>query len=159
MRSRCNWRNIYINLSFANRTTRTICFWTSTFPCNTYASNYWQRRYICYAEARFLGHQNDAKQFTMMQQIGVNGPAWKCRCTETYSTCSSICERQIYVDVPSIAPTAHSSLVHGHRSSLYSFIVGHCIKRSNALFMIGIHSSISLWTVARLTLKIRARLW
>jgi len=29
---------------------------------------------ICYAEARFLGHQNDAKQFTMMQQIGVNGP-------------------------------------------------------------------------------------
>jgi uncharacterized protein (DUF779 family) len=27
--------------------------------------------YICYAEARFLGHQNDAKQFTMMQQIGV----------------------------------------------------------------------------------------
>jgi len=22
---------------------------------------------------RFLGHQNDAKQFTMMQQIGVNG--------------------------------------------------------------------------------------
>jgi hypothetical protein len=74
MRSRCNWRNIYRNLSFANRTTRTICFWTSTFPCNTYASNYWQRRYICYAEARFLGHQNDAKQFTMMQQIGVNGP-------------------------------------------------------------------------------------
>ena len=30
--------------------------------------------YICYAEARFLGYQNDAKQFTMMQQIGVNGP-------------------------------------------------------------------------------------
>jgi hypothetical protein len=30
--------------------------------------------YICYAEARFLGHQNDAKQFTMMQQIGVIGP-------------------------------------------------------------------------------------
>ena len=30
--------------------------------------------YICYAEARFLGHQNNAKQFTMMQQIGVNGP-------------------------------------------------------------------------------------
>ena len=30
--------------------------------------------YICYDEARFLGHQNDAKQFTMMQQIGVNGP-------------------------------------------------------------------------------------
>jgi hypothetical protein len=30
--------------------------------------------YICYAEARFLGHQNDAKQFTMMQQIGVNRP-------------------------------------------------------------------------------------
>jgi hypothetical protein len=29
--------------------------------------------YICYAEARFLGHQNNAKQFTMMQQIGVNG--------------------------------------------------------------------------------------
>ena len=26
---------------------------------------------ICYAEARF---KNDAKQFTMMQQIGVNGP-------------------------------------------------------------------------------------
>jgi hypothetical protein len=29
--------------------------------------------YICYAEARFLDHQNDAKQFTMMQQIGVIG--------------------------------------------------------------------------------------
>jgi hypothetical protein len=29
--------------------------------------------YICYVEARFLGHQNDTKQFTMMQQIGVNG--------------------------------------------------------------------------------------
>jgi hypothetical protein len=57
--------------------------------------------YICYAEARFLGHQNDAKQL-------------------------------------------HSSLVHGHRSSLYSFIVGHCIKRYNALFRIGIHSFISL---------------
>jgi hypothetical protein len=44
MRSRCNWRNIYRNLSFANRTTRTIFFWTSTFLCNTYASSYWQRR-------------------------------------------------------------------------------------------------------------------
>jgi hypothetical protein len=53
----------------------------------------------------------------------------------------------------------YSSFVHGHRSSLYSFIVGHCIKRYNALFMIVIHSFISLWTVARLTLKIRARLW
>jgi len=30
--------------------------------------------YICYAEVRFLGHQNDPQQFTMMQQIGVNGP-------------------------------------------------------------------------------------
>jgi hypothetical protein len=30
--------------------------------------------YICYAEARFLGYQNNAKQFTMMQLIGVNGP-------------------------------------------------------------------------------------
>ena len=30
--------------------------------------------YICYVEARFFGHQNDAKQFTMMQQIGVIGP-------------------------------------------------------------------------------------
>ena len=29
---------------------------------------------ICYAEARFLGHQNDAKQFTMIQQIGIYGP-------------------------------------------------------------------------------------
>ena len=28
----------------------------------------------CYAEAGFLGHQNDAQQFTMTQQIGVNGP-------------------------------------------------------------------------------------
>jgi hypothetical protein len=60
------------------------------------------------------------------------------KCPEKYSSCSSICERQISVDVPSIAPTAHSSLVHGHRSSLYSFIVGHCIKRYNALFRIGI---------------------
>jgi hypothetical protein len=53
-------------------------------------------------------------------------------------------QRQISVDVPSIAPTAHSSLVRGHRSSLYSFIVGHCIKRYNALFRIGIHLFISL---------------
>jgi len=30
--------------------------------------------YICYVESRFLGHQNNSKQFTMMQQIGVNGP-------------------------------------------------------------------------------------
>jgi len=29
---------------------------------------------IYYAEAHFLGHQNIAKQFTMMQQIGANGP-------------------------------------------------------------------------------------
>jgi hypothetical protein len=51
--------------------------------------------------------------------------AWKCRCPEKNSSCSLICERHISVDVPSIAPTEHSSLVHGHRSSLYSFIVGH----------------------------------
>jgi hypothetical protein len=76
----------------------------------------------------------------MMQQIGVNGRLHFLEdCIlladqiypEKYSSCSSICERQISVDVPSIAPTAHSSLVHGHRSSLYSFIVGHCIKRYN----------------------------
>jgi hypothetical protein len=30
--------------------------------------------YIYYAEARILGHQNNAKQFTMMQQICANGP-------------------------------------------------------------------------------------
>ena len=44
MRSRCNWRNIYRNLSFANGTTRSIFFWTTTFPCNTHVSSYWQRR-------------------------------------------------------------------------------------------------------------------
>ena len=27
-------------ICLANRTTRAIFFWTSTFPCNTYASNY-----------------------------------------------------------------------------------------------------------------------
>jgi hypothetical protein len=30
--------------------------------------------YINYAEARNLGHQNNAKQFTMIQQICANGP-------------------------------------------------------------------------------------
>jgi hypothetical protein len=30
--------------------------------------------YICYVESRILGHQNKSKQFTMMQQIGVNEP-------------------------------------------------------------------------------------
>ena len=30
--------------------------------------------YIYYAEARNLGHQNNAKQFTMIQQICANGP-------------------------------------------------------------------------------------
>jgi hypothetical protein len=30
--------------------------------------------YIYYAEARILGHHNNAKQFTMMQQICANGP-------------------------------------------------------------------------------------
>ena len=30
--------------------------------------------YIYYAEARILDHQNNAKQFTMMQQICANGP-------------------------------------------------------------------------------------
>jgi hypothetical protein len=38
----------------------------------------------------------------------------------------------------------NSSLVRGHRSSLYSFIVGHCIKRTNALFMIGIHGRLKI---------------
>ena len=62
-------------ISSANRTTRIIFFWASTFPCNTYASIVIDNAgYICYAESRFLGHQNDAKQFTIMQQIGVNGP-------------------------------------------------------------------------------------
>ena len=30
--------------------------------------------YIYYAEARILGHQNNAKYFAMMQQICANGP-------------------------------------------------------------------------------------
>ena len=30
--------------------------------------------YIYYAETRILGNQNNAKQFTMMQQICANGP-------------------------------------------------------------------------------------
>jgi hypothetical protein len=30
--------------------------------------------YIYYAETRILGHQNDAKQFIMMQRICANGP-------------------------------------------------------------------------------------
>ena len=67
--------NIYRNLSFANRTTRTIFFsghqHFHAIHTQVIIDN---AGYICYAEARFLGHQNDAKQFTMMQQIGVNGP-------------------------------------------------------------------------------------
>ena len=61
-------------LSSANRTTRTVFYWVSTFPCNTYPISYWQRCYIYYAEERILGHQNNAKQFTMMQHICANGP-------------------------------------------------------------------------------------
>jgi hypothetical protein len=30
--------------------------------------------YIYYAETRILVHQNDAKEFTMMQRIFANGP-------------------------------------------------------------------------------------
>jgi hypothetical protein len=52
--SRCNWFNIYRNLSSANRTTRTVCFWSSTFPCNTYPISYWQRRlYLICRDADF----------------------------------------------------------------------------------------------------------
>jgi hypothetical protein len=74
MCSRCNWKNIYRNLSFANRTTRTIFLWTSTFPCNTYASNYWQRRLYLLCRGAIFRSSKWCKQFTMMQQIGVNGP-------------------------------------------------------------------------------------
>jgi hypothetical protein len=45
-RSRCNWFNIYRNLSFANRTKNQELYFclASTFLCNTYPISYWQRR-------------------------------------------------------------------------------------------------------------------
>ena len=75
---------------------------------------------------------------------------WKCRCPEKYSSYGSICGRYISVDAPSIAPIALSSLVHELTLSLHSFIVVHCTICYNALFMIGMHLFISLWTVATL---------
>ena len=61
-------------LSFANRTTRTVFNWASTFPCNNTQLFIDNACYIYYDETRMLGHQNNAKQFTMMQQICANGP-------------------------------------------------------------------------------------
>jgi hypothetical protein len=61
-------------LSSANRTTRTVFYWASTFPCNTYPIRYWQRRLYLLCRGADIGHQNNAKQFTMMQQICANGP-------------------------------------------------------------------------------------
>ena len=61
-------------LSSANRTTRTVFYWASTFPCNNTQLFIDNGGYIYYDEARMLGHQNNAKQFTMMQQICANGP-------------------------------------------------------------------------------------
>ena len=61
-------------LSSANRTTRTVFYWASTFPCTNTQLVIDNAGYIYYDEARILGHQNNAKQFTMMQQICANGP-------------------------------------------------------------------------------------
>jgi hypothetical protein len=61
-------------LSSANRTTRTVFYWESTFPCNNTQLVIDNAGYIYYDEARILGHQHNAKQFTMMQQICANGP-------------------------------------------------------------------------------------
>jgi hypothetical protein len=73
-RSGCNWFNIYRNISSANRTTRTVFYWTSTCPCNTYPISYWQSWLYLLCQSAILGHQNSVKQFTMMQQICANGP-------------------------------------------------------------------------------------
>jgi hypothetical protein len=61
-------------LSSTIRTTRTVFYWASTFPCNNTQLVIDNAGYIYYVEARILGHQNNAKQFTMMQQICENGP-------------------------------------------------------------------------------------
>ena len=38
----------------ANRTTRTVFYWASTFPCNTYPISHWQRRlYLLCRDAHF----------------------------------------------------------------------------------------------------------
>ena len=60
--------------SSANRTTRTVFYWASTFPCTTYPISYWQRWLYLLCRGADIGHQNNAKQFTMMQQICANGP-------------------------------------------------------------------------------------
>jgi hypothetical protein len=83
--------------------------------------------------------------------------AWKCWCPKKYNSCGSICGRYISVDVPSIAPTTLSSLVHEPRFSLYSFIVPHCTNYSNALIIIGMHLFISVWTVATPTYRYTSR--
>jgi hypothetical protein len=54
--------------------TRTVFYWASTFPCNNTQLVIDNVGYIYYDEAWILGHQNNAKQFTMMQQICANGP-------------------------------------------------------------------------------------
>jgi hypothetical protein len=61
-------------LSSANRITRTVFYWASTFPCNNTQLVIDNADYIYYDEARILGHQHNAKHFTMMQQICANGP-------------------------------------------------------------------------------------
>jgi hypothetical protein len=75
---------------------------------------------------------------------------WKCWCPVKFSSYGSICGRYISVDAPSIAPIALSGLVHELPLSLHSFIVVHYTICYNALFMIGMHLFISLWTVATL---------
>ena len=47
-------------LSSANRTTRTVFYWASTFPCNNTQFVIDNASYIYYAEARILNHQNNA---------------------------------------------------------------------------------------------------
>ena len=61
-------------LSSPNRTTRTVFYWASTFPCNNTQLVIDNAGYIYYDEAWILDHQNNTKQFTMMQQICANGP-------------------------------------------------------------------------------------
>ena len=61
-------------LSSTIRTTRTVFYWASTFPCNNTQLVIDNAGFIYYDETWILGHQNNAKQFIMMQQICANGP-------------------------------------------------------------------------------------
>ena len=75
-RIRCTWFNIFRNLSFANRTKNQELYFLGHRHFHSIHTQLVidNAGYIYYAETRILGNQNNAKQFTMMQQICANGP-------------------------------------------------------------------------------------